>query len=271
MNIIIVQSLTFALLASSINYPLSAGNLNAEAKLQRYAEAVSGKLHPWARAAVPRIPDFGRRLVAIRGYLRSAQAIEAKWVWSPEEIGRFKVSAEHQEILAEVEKIKRRFGELNPGYTLSANTGVRSLDEQIKSWNETASIKRAGEALVADSLKELSAPNYKDEPDAAGLARFTRFLQYARLAQVPTLATPGLSPHGQLRALDFVVKRGDQVIAGTLSANIKNEWDDSGWGRKLNEAIKQSSNKFTGPLASPRRLGITPTFRRAQVARLTCS
>lgn len=228
------------------------GNLNAEAKLQRYVAAVSDKLHPWARAAVPRISDFSRRLVAIRGYLRSAPSIQEKWVWSPEEIGRFRASVEYKTMLAEVEKIKRRFGELNPGYTLFANTGVRSLDEQIKSWNETASIKKAGDALLTESLKELSGPSYKDEPDEAGLARFARFLQYARLAQVPTLATPGLSPHGQLRALDFVVKRGNQIVAGTLSANIKSEWDDAGWGRKLNEAIKQSSNKFTGPLSAPR-------------------
>lgn len=231
---------------------VTAPNNYLEAKLQRYNEAVSAKLHPWARAAVPRISDVSRRLVAIRGYLRSAQLIEARWVWSPEEIGRFRASAEYKAMLAEVEKVKRRFGELNPGHTLYANTGVRSLDEQIKSWNETDSIKRAGDALLADTLKELSGSIYKDEPDEAGVARFARFLQYARLVQVPTLATPGLSPHGQLRAIDFVVKRGNQIVAGTLSANIKTEWDDAGWGRKLNEAVKQASSKFTGPLAAPR-------------------
>lgn len=224
----------------------------AEEKLQRYSEAVNSKLHPWARAAVPRISGVSRRLVAIRGYLRSASSIESRWVWSSAETERFRASAEYKAMLAEVEKVKRRFGELNPGHTLYANTGVRSLDEQIKSWNDTESIKRAGDALLAETLKELSGTNYKDEPDNVSLTRFARFLQYARLVQVPTLATPGLSPHGQLRALDFVVKRGNQIVAGTLSANIKSEWDAAGWGRKLNEAVRQASNKFTGPLSAPR-------------------
>ncbi|MEJ7710159.1 MAG: hypothetical protein WKF84_09915 [Pyrinomonadaceae bacterium] len=65
------------------NY-LASSSLNAEAKLQRYVEALfNGRLHPKARTAIPRIPDFGRRLVAIRGYLRSSQSLDAKWVWSP--------------------------------------------------------------------------------------------------------------------------------------------------------------------------------------------
>ncbi|MEJ7710158.1 MAG: hypothetical protein WKF84_09910 [Pyrinomonadaceae bacterium] len=77
-------------------------------------------------------------------------------------------------------------------------------------------------------------------------------LQYARLVQVPTSGHARPFASWAAARLDFVVKRGSQVVAGTLSANIKSEWEDAGWGRKLNEAVKSSSNKFTGPLTSPR-------------------
>ena len=229
--------------------PLTAAG-NSEEKLQRYLAAVGDKLNPKAQAAIPRIEGTNRRLIAVRGYLRSAATLDAKWVWSPEEINRYRSSPEFKQAVAEVEKVKQKFAELNPGYTLSANTNVRTLDEQIKNWNTTPSIKETGDALYEESLKELA--NYGDRPDAASAARFARYLQYARLVRPPTLATPGLSPHGQLRAFDFVVKKGDAIIASTTSAKIKSEWEDTGWARKLNEAVKQSSRKLSGPLAAPK-------------------
>lgn len=223
-----------------------------EEKLLRYATALGETLPAPAREAAPRISDFSRRLLAVRGYLRSARTLEDKWVWSAAEIERFKSSEQYRQMIAEVDKVKRRFAELNPGYELSANTNVRSFDEQLKNWNDTASIKNAGAALLADSLREVSGAAYGDQPSAGDVARFGRFLQYSRLVQVPTVATPGLSPHGQLRAIDFVVKKGNQLIAGTLSANIRTEWEDGGWERKLNEAVKGASGKFSGPLSAPR-------------------
>jgi hypothetical protein len=65
----------------------------------------------------------------------------------------------------------------------------------------------------------------------------------------PTLAVPGLSPHGQSRAFDFQVMRGSQLIAGPSSPS---SWDESGWTSKLQEAVRRASTKFSGPLASPR-------------------
>lgn len=225
-------------------------NSSAEEKLQRYLEAVNGQINPKAREAIPQIDGLNRRLVALRGYLRSAATLDAKWVWSPEQINRYKTTAEYRDALGEVEKVKQKFAELNPGYSLSVNTNIRTLSEQIKSWNTTPSIKEAGDALYQESLKEINS--YNDSPDEASVARFIRFLQYARLVRVPTLATPGLSPHGQLRAFDFVVKKGDTIVASTTAAKIPAEWEESGWAKKLNEAVKQSSKKMVGPLAAPK-------------------
>lgn len=224
----------------------------SEEKLQRYLVAISDKLDTRAQKILPRITGTGQRLLAVRGYLRNAASLDMRWTWSPVEINRYKASPEYRAAIAEVEKVKRIFAAQNSGYTLFANTEVRSLDEQIANWNKTPSIKTAGDALLSDTLKELSDAVYKDMPDALGTTRFTRFLQSARLAQTPTIATPGLSPHGQLRAFDFVVKKGGTLIAGAVSAAIKSDWDDAGWTQKLNQAIKQSGPHFTGPLSAPR-------------------
>jgi hypothetical protein len=198
------------------------------------------------------IEGEARRLLALRGYLRGGRDLAARWAWSREEIDNYKDSADYKAALVEVEKVRVKFAELNPGYDLQVKTEVRSLEEQVRKWNEAESVGGAGEELLTASLREVTAPGYKDPPDEAVLDKFGQFLRGYRLENVPTVAVPGLSPHGQLRAFDFQVRQGGKVVAGTSAAAVKQEWETPGWTDKLNEAVAKSGARFSGPLESPR-------------------
>jgi hypothetical protein len=230
-------------------FPEQAGDL---AKLGRYLEAVASGLDKRAQGALLQINGTSRRLLALRGYIRGENILAARWSWTAEEIKRFEASAEYSAALNEVEKVRQKFAELNPGYELYVNKQVRTLERQIKSWNETKSVETAGERLLAEALSELSGANYAERPDASGSAKFRRFLEQSKVDPAPTVATPGLSLHGQLRAFDFQIQQGDTLVAGTESSTIGPIWDARGWTRKLNEAVTAASRKFKGPLASPR-------------------
>jgi hypothetical protein len=68
----------------------------------------------------------------------------------------------------------------------------------------------------------------------------------------PTMAAPGLSPHGQMRAIDFQVHKDGAVVAGTRTATMAEDWDGAGWSAKLESAVRAASRRFVGPLESPR-------------------
>jgi hypothetical protein len=229
-----------------------AGRAQSDAKLVRYMTAVTASLDSRPRNALGNINGTARQLLALRGYLRNEANLAAKWSWTADEIKRFEGSAEHRDALNEVEKVRSKFAEQNPGYELYVNTQVRTLEKQIRFWNETASVKTAGDALLAAALRELDNPAYGDSPSGASTNRFRQFLKSATLVTPPTVATPGLSQHGQLRAFDFQVQRGNQLVAGTDSAAIGPVWEGQGWARKLKAAVTAASSKFKGPLVSPR-------------------
>jgi hypothetical protein len=196
-----------------------------------------------------RIDGDARRLLAVRGYLRAEREVSSKWAWTEEEIARYQETDEYKRAVAEVEKVAQNFAESNPGYTLYVNTRVRSLEDQIKNWNGAGSVRAAGDDLLAATMKELTA--YEEDPSEAGVAKFERFLEGYTPSPRPTVAVPGLSPHGQMRAFDFQVKQGDRIIAGTTTSTAKAEWDEAGWTTKLGEAVAKSGGRFAGPLTSP--------------------
>ncbi len=220
-------------------------------KLEAYAEAAARTLDPRQRDALAKIPEIPRKLLALRGYLR-AGAVGNKWSWTEEEVARYKTTAEYGAALAEVEKVKAAFASSNPGHTLHVNTEVRTLDEQLAGWNRVESVRAAGEELLAACLRELAGASYKEPPDEAGAARFGHFLRASRTTRTPTLAVPGLSPHGQLRAFDFQVMQGGRIIADTSSGAVASRWDSAGWTERLKEAVLKSGARLSGPLASPR-------------------
>ena len=68
---------------------------------------------------------------------------------------------------------------------------------------------------------------------------------------VPTLAAPGLSPHGRMRAIDFQVESSGRIVAGTDSASIAADWIAAGWKARIQAAITAADAGFQGPLAAP--------------------
>jgi hypothetical protein len=223
--------------------------VEAGGRLESYVRAAASDLVPEQREALGRVETDARRLLALRGYLRSGREAASRWAWSRERIESYEKSPEYAAALAEIEKVRREFEGANPGYTLRVNTQVRSLDEQLKKWNENDSTARAGGELLERAREELSSSSYAEAPAAADVQRFERFLRGATTRVTPTLAVPGLSPHGQSRAFDFQVMRGSQLIAGPSSPGA---WDSAGWTEKVREAVTRASTKFAGPLASPR-------------------
>jgi hypothetical protein len=236
-------------LASPEVGPFPAASAEPGGKLETYTRAAAGDLAPEQREALGRVEGEARRLLALRGYLRAGRDAGSRWAWSRERIESYEKSAEYAAALAEVEKVRREFESANPGYTLRVNTQVRSLDEQLSKWNEADSVARAGEELLARAREEVAGSSYGEGVAAADVRRFESFLRGAGTRVTPTLAVPGLSPHGQARAFDFQVTRGAQLVAGPSSPTA---WDAAGWTSKLQEAVGRASAKFSGPLASPR-------------------
>ncbi|HEX8720613.1 MAG TPA: hypothetical protein VF736_08285 [Pyrinomonadaceae bacterium] len=229
--------------------PTPAPYVGAVSKLDAYASTAAADLAPEQGAALARIRDEGRRLLALRGYLRAGRDAMSRWAWSRERIEAYERSPEYAAALGEIEKVRREFEAANPGHTLRVNTQVRSLDEQLSKWEEVDSVGRAGAELLARAREELAAVSYPERPGAAEARRFEGFLRGAQTGATPTLAVPGLSPHGQARAFDFQVMRGGQLVAGPSSPG---RWDADGWTAKLQDAVRRAGAKFSGPLASPR-------------------
>jgi hypothetical protein len=202
--------------------------------------AVFGTLPPEAQAALVRIDELPRRLLAAAMYLQ-ARGLETRWSWSDEQIRAYEASPEHAAALAAIARVADRFAAENPGFTLRVNTDVRSLDAQLAAWNANASV-------AASAAPLLEAANPKCAPSAP--QRFVAWLRGYRPSR-PNLAPPGLSPHGQAQAFDFQVLKGSVIVAPPDAGRIEADWIGAGWAARLAEAIRDAGPAFTGPLAMP--------------------
>jgi hypothetical protein len=194
------------------------------------------------RAALERINGVSRRLLAVSGYLRS-QDLSERWSWDTARIRAYEATPEKQAAQAELAKVQAAFAQTNPGFALRINTQVRSLNVQLDHWNANASVQAAATALASPAEAACRA-----SPDT-----FTAWLRGWRPPVSPSVAVPGLSPHGQGRAYDFQVVTVDGVlVAGTDTRRIDADWIAGGWDRKLAAAVASGSPQFHGPLVSPR-------------------
>ncbi len=202
-----------------------------------------------AKEALFRIPDLGRRLLALRSYSRAGKGLRRRWSWSDEQIKAYEGTAENEALLAEVGEIAAHFAEANPGYELYIRTRVRSLDTQITNWNKSKSVLiPAIEILVAWKEK------FGEESEAEGKfteKAFWKWLNTYRRKRRPGLAAPGLSRHGQGRAIDFQIKKDGEIYAGTNFGQVKSVWKEEGWDEKLKTSITSAGPSFTGPLKLP--------------------
>lgn len=198
-----------------------------------------------ARQAIATIPDEGRRLLALRSYLRSGARLPERWSWNDEQIAAFEGSPEQEALVAAVALVSDHFAERNPGYTLYANTNIRSLETQIARWNENESVGSAAAEIQAAFENEFGKGE-APMPEALG-----KWLIAFRPAKPANLAAPGLSLHGRGRAIDFQVMQDDAVVAGTNSREIESEWRSGGWEAKLKASMDAAGPSFSGPLTSP--------------------
>jgi hypothetical protein len=226
--------------------PLPVSKPPAEdAVLVACRDRAASALPPPAREILPRIQGLGGQLLALRSYLR-ARDLAARWSWTEAQIAAWQGSAAQRAAFDAVARVQRAFADRNPGYMVYANLQVRSLEVQLARWNGNASVLAAADALVPAARAACTASL------ASPAARFADWLLAWTPPAAPTLAAPGLSPHGQGRAFDFQVQKPDPVlVAGTDARRMQADWRDGGWEAKLAEAVRASGAAFTGPLRSP--------------------
>jgi hypothetical protein len=242
-----------ALVAATLFLPQSvrAGD-ETEAVLARYVDALAAAQDPRVADALARIDGTGRRLLALRSYVRGRAHLAERWSWSSEQIAAYEGSPEHGELLQEIERVRAAFVRENPAFELWVNPQVRSLDIQLEHWNTNESVTAAAANLLASTSDLVASPAFPATQPASAAKALESFLAAYVPVPTPTIAAPGLSPHGQMRAIDFQVHQGESIVAGPRTSTIDTEWDASGWSAKLDAAVRSASQRFVGPLASPR-------------------
>lgn len=219
-----------------------------ESLLAQHLSAAAATLGQRERLTLAQIPELDRRLLALRAYVRAGAQLEDRWSWTDEEIRRYERSSEYRQLLDDLDRVRGEFERRNPGYTLYANTQVRSLDLQLERWNSNPRVGTTAANLVAAVQ---SNHLVRQRPDGTAVEDFKRYLAGWRPAPVAPLAAPGLSAHGRMRAVDFAIMRNGRIVAATDVGSVVSQWEKPGWDRRLKEAIVASGAGFDGPLKSP--------------------
>jgi len=213
--------------------------------------AIQGTLDPRAAAVIPHIDGTGRQLLALRSYLRAGPTLAGRWSWSDAEIAAWQGSATQAQFDAAVARVRAAFESANPGYSLHVNPEVRSLELQLSRWNTNASIAAAAGPLAEAAALAIRSEGFPSPGTPLAQAAFGDFLRGWMPEPMPPLAAPGLSAHGQMRAVDFVVTQGERIVAGAVTADIPEIWIDEGWAARLQAAVLASGAPFEGPLRFP--------------------
>jgi hypothetical protein len=248
-----IFAIFFALAAATIMLPQSArAGDEADAALVQYIEALAAEQDPRVADALSRIDGTGRRVLALRSYVRGRAHLADRWSWTSEQIAAYAGTSEHGELQQEIARVNDAFARENPGFELWVNPQVRSLDIQLEHWNTNESVAAAAANLLAAVSEVVASPTFPAAQPARAMKALESFLASYVPVPTPTIAAPGLSPHGQMRAIDFQVQQGDRIVAGSRTSTIDTEWDAAGWSAKLDAAVRAASQRFVGPLASPR-------------------
>lgn len=222
----------------------------ARAEEDKALRAIFEELSPSpAKDALLQIPDLGRRLLALRSYARFRAPLVKRWSWTEEQIAAYQGSAEQQALLAEVGEIAAHFAEANPGYEIYARTQVRSLDLQIKRWNVNESVGAGGDEILSAWREKFGDPETAADKPAS--KAFWGWIKSFRPSRRARLAAPGLSRHGQARAIDFQIKKDGKIYAGTGTRAVKEIWRAEKWEEKLKASVTAAGPSFSGPLKAP--------------------
>jgi hypothetical protein len=219
--------------------------------LSSHVTSISAQLDPRVAQTLAQLDGAGRQLLALRSYLRSASHLAERWSWTQEQIEAFEGSPEQRELQQEIDRVRTAFVAANPGFELYVNSQVRSLDVQVEHWNSNQSVQAAASDILAAAQALILSPGFPANRPEQAREALEAFLSGYKPVPAPTIAAPGLSLHGQMRAIDFQVHKGGQVVAGPSSAMIATDWAAAGWAAKLDAAVRAASSRFSGPQASP--------------------
>lgn len=223
----------------------------AEETVTAHLAAIRDLLDPRAAGAIAQIEGTGRQLLAARSYLRAGRDLAERWSWSNAEIVAWRDSPAQIALDAAVARVRAAFESANPGYTLHVNPEVRSFEIQLERWNTNPTIASASTALADAAAFAVQAQGFPPPGSPLAQAAFGDFLRAFAPSPTPPLAAPGLSAHGQMRAVDFVVTQGERIVAGASTADIPAVWIGQGWAGRLKAAVLASGAPFVGPLRTP--------------------
>ena len=230
---------------------LACADARDDDALPAYVASISAQLDPRVAQTLAQLDGTGRQLLALRSYLRSASHLAERWSWTEDRIEAFEGSAEARDLQQEIDRVRKAFIAANPGFELYVNSEVRSLDVQVEHWNSNASVTAAAEGILVAAQARIASPEFPAARSKQARVALEAFLSAYRPVPTPTIAAPGLSLHGQMRAIDFQVHQGGRVIAGPSTATIATDWVAAGWAAKLDAAVREASNRFVGPQATP--------------------
>lgn len=244
------RTLTPGLLCLALGaQPISAQA--ADDTLDAHLAAVRSMLDPRAATALTQIEGTGRQLLAARSYLRAGAGLAERWSWSDAEIATWQDSPAQSALDAAVARVRVAFESANPGYTLHVNPEVRSFEIQLERWNTNPTITSASSALAEAAALAVQSQGFPAPGTPVAHTAFGDFLRAFAPSPTPPLAAPGLSAHGQMRAVDFVVTQGERIVAGASTADIPALWTGQGWAGRLKAAVLASGAPFVGPLRTP--------------------
>jgi len=249
-----LESFGLARLGILVALALTATTIRAhhdEDAVALHLATIRNTLDTRAAAVLPRIDGTGRQLLALRAYLRAGPGLAERWSWLDAEIASWQGSPAQAALDTAVASVRSEFESANPGYSLHVNPEVRSLEIQLTRWNTNVSIAAAGAALADAAATAVRSEGFPAPGTPRGQAAFGDFLRAWVPSPMPPLAAPGLSAHGQMRAVDFVVVRGEAIVAGAVTADIPAIWTGQGWAERLKAAVLASGAPFVGPLSFP--------------------
>lgn len=227
----------------------AAATQSSDQAIEKHAQQLARPLDVDVQHVLDRIHGTGRQLLALRSYLRARSSLAARWSWSETEIAAYRGSQQYRDMMAELGRVTVQFEKSNPGFTLYANSEVRSLDDQIGKWNSNATVGEIAQLLLPAARQRLA--RLAKSPASARRAGLREFLLEWQPDTPAPLAAPGLSLHGRGRALDFQVQQGNRIVAGADISTIAGTWVGQGWAQKLAAAIDSGSSRFRGPLTLP--------------------
>ena len=204
---------------------------------------------PPSGEALSEIPDPGRKLLALRSYLRFGKGLAERWSWTEAEVKAFDGSPEQKALLAEIAAVKAQFKTANPGFEVYVHATTRSLDEQIVKWNANESVGLGGAEILnafTAAFGEAATPT-----DDAYLKKAGTWLRGFQPAKRANLAAPGLTLHGRASAIDFQIMKDGKIYAGASEKQVESLWTAEGWDVKLKASIDAAGPSFLGPLANP--------------------